>query len=140
MQIQAAAPVQAPRIRPVEEVIAPYRHLLGDAIKLNAGALKRLRAYAADHELGQPSSNPARWNGLTVQRYPKGPALVVDDGRETFQVRNGFYEFYTRPGAQQALGAPQEEEHWEGNRVVQRFAKAMLIWQPNKAVTIGPKR
>ena len=67
--------------------------------------------------------------GCVVVAGPAGPFLV----------RNAFYTAYQSPGERAALGAPLEEEHWEGPWVVQRFERGALTWTPEGSVVAsGP--
>lgn len=117
-------------------------------------AQRRISGYAAGRDIGAPVDNGGGtlahdWDGITVQDFAgggetenRGRCMVVDGANGPKLVRNGFYQSYLGSGGEPPrpnhvrLGAPLDEEHWEGGQVVQHFEHGMMTWAPGKGVTV----
>ncbi|MDB5100062.1 MAG: hypothetical protein JWM80_4483 [Cyanobacteria bacterium RYN_339] len=129
----APAPAPAPAPGPVPAVPA---------------AAAAIAAYAATRGIGAPLAGPRTFAGLGVQDFAGGPETDVsvfgpDGGRCLVAegpggpklLRNSFYKAFTA-GAAFRLGAPLDDEHWDGDQVVQHFQRGQLTWTPAGGVKV----
>jgi len=110
------------------------------ALNVPDAAAARIEAYAREHGLGEPIDNgggvaPHDWAGIgLVQDFPG--AMVVDGPLGPHAVRNDFHRHYLEGDTHLQLGAPLDDEHWDGDVVVQHFERGVMRWSPTSGTSV----